>query len=104
MEVTCGLDACWKWPRAGMPVEILQMGNYAMQADDSADTANRRKTYIKQPEREMWKSPKRFCLLTSVLIGDAPIVPYRGTGVSPTFMKTEKSPFLRISDKVFTVM
>ena len=46
--------------------------DYRMQADDSADTANRRKTYIKQSGRGMRKSPKRFCLLTSVLIGDAP--------------------------------
>ena len=47
--------------------------DYRMQADDSADTANRRKTYIKQSGRGMRKSPKRFCLLTFVLIGDAPI-------------------------------
>ena len=47
-----------------------------MQADDSADTANRRKTYIKQSGRGMRKSPKRFCLLTFVLIGDAPDIPH----------------------------
>ena len=48
--------------------------DYRMQAEDSADTANRRKTYIKQSGRGMRKSPKRFCLLTFVLIGDAPFI------------------------------
>ena len=57
--------------------------DYRMQADDSADTAHRRKTCIKQPGREMRKSPKRFRLLTSVLIGDAP--PPNQPG--PTFTK-----------------
>ena len=47
--------------------------DYRMQADDSADTANGEKAYIKQPGRNMRKSPKRFCLLTFVLIGDAPV-------------------------------
>ena len=34
----------------------------------AANIANRRKTYIKQPGL-MRKSPKRFCILTKVLIG-----------------------------------
>ena len=25
VEVTCGLEARWKWPLAGMPVRILQI-------------------------------------------------------------------------------
>ena len=54
--------------------------DYRMQADDSADTANRRKTYIKQSGRGMRKSPKRFCLLTFVLIGDAPEIQQKIAG------------------------
>ena len=34
----------------------------------AANIANRRKTYIKQPGL-MRKTPKRFCILTNVLIG-----------------------------------
>ena len=49
--------------------------DYRMQADDNADTANRRKTYIKQIGLEVRRSPKRFCILTSILIGGRVLSP-----------------------------
>ena len=43
VEIICGvevkrvLEARWKWPLAGMPVRILQMGNYVHEMGNYLD-------------------------------------------------------------------